>query len=99
MSLLCPVPELFIYFLPKTKSSSSYWKLHRSFYLYLSSSSITNRNRSLKLSNALYTDHVSKLPPRTVEQDPVSLLNERIRRDHSKRDGSSIRPAMESDEA
>ncbi|KAK4798007.1 hypothetical protein SAY86_030333 [Trapa natans] len=101
MSSLCPVPELSTSFLPKTRPSSSFRKLHRSFYLPLGSSSITNRSRSLKISNALYTEHVSlpKLPPRIADQDPISLLNERIRRDHSKRDGSSIRPAMESDEA
>lgn len=67
----------------------------------LGTSSLSNHSRPLKLTNAVYTEHVSlpKLPPRNAERDPISLLNERIRRDHSKRDGSSPRPAMDSDEA
>lgn len=61
---------------------------------------LSNCSRPLKLTNALYTEHVSlpKLAPRTDEQDSISLLNERVRRDHSKRDGSSTHPAMDSDE-
>lgn len=34
-----------------------------------------------------------------LQRDSISLLNERIRRDHSKRDSSSSRPSMDSEEA
>ncbi|KAL2529308.1 DEAD/DEAH box helicase [Forsythia ovata] len=34
-----------------------------------------------------------------LQRDAISLLNERIRREHSKRDSSSSRPAMDSEEA
>lgn len=61
---------------------------------------------SITLTNVLNTDAVyTKLPPRLrnarqeQERDAISLLNERIRREHAKRDHSPLRPAMDSEEA
>ncbi|XP_031380483.1 ATP-dependent DNA helicase At3g02060, chloroplastic [Punica granatum] len=104
MSSLCPIPELSTPFLSKTEPSSSS-KLYRKLLLPRRVPSFCyNPSRPLKLTNALYTENVSlpKPPPRTAseqERDSISLLNERIRRDYSKRDALSIRPVMDSDEA
>lgn len=61
---------------------------------------------SITLTNVLNADAVyTKLPPRLrnarqeQERDAISLLNERIRREHAKRDHSPLRPAMDSEEA
>lgn len=62
---------------------------------------------SITLSKVLNADAVyTKLPPRLrtarqeQERDAISLLNERIRREHAKRDQSHpLRPAMDSEEA
>ncbi|XP_049383332.1 ATP-dependent DNA helicase At3g02060, chloroplastic [Solanum stenotomum] len=61
---------------------------------------------SITLTNVLNADAVyTKLPPRLrnarqeQERDAISLLNERIRREHAKRDHSPLRPAMDSQEA
>ncbi|MCE0480585.1 hypothetical protein HAX54_037585, partial [Datura stramonium] len=65
-----------------------------------SSSSSTTLTKVLN-ADAVYT----KLPPRLrtarqeQERDAISLLNERIRREHAKRDQSPLRPAMDSEEA
>ncbi|WMV17712.1 hypothetical protein MTR67_011097 [Solanum verrucosum] len=61
---------------------------------------------SITLTNVLNADAVyTKLPPRLrnarqeQERDAISLLNERIRREHAKRDHSPLRPAMDSEES
>lgn len=61
---------------------------------------------SITLTNVLNADAVyTKLPPRLrnarqeQDRDAISLLNERIRREHAKRDHSPLRPAMDSEEA
>ncbi|KAL3347095.1 hypothetical protein AABB24_025489 [Solanum stoloniferum] len=61
---------------------------------------------SITLTNVLNADAVyTKLPPRLrnarqeQERDAISLLNERIRREHAKRDHSPLRSAMDSEEA
>ncbi|KAK6798911.1 hypothetical protein RDI58_006614 [Solanum bulbocastanum] len=61
---------------------------------------------SITLINVLNADAVyTKLPPRLrnarqeQERDAISLLNERIRREHAKRDHSPLRPSMDSEEA
>ncbi|XP_060195780.1 ATP-dependent DNA helicase At3g02060, chloroplastic [Lycium barbarum] len=59
---------------------------------------------SITLTKVLNADAVyTKLPPRVrkeQERDAISLLNDRIRREHAKRDHSiPLRPAMDSEEA
>ncbi|KAJ8566864.1 hypothetical protein K7X08_019072 [Anisodus acutangulus] len=65
-----------------------------------------NSSSSINLTKVLNADAVyTKLSPRVQtarqqERDSISLLNDRIRREHSKRDQSiPLRPAMDSEEA
>ncbi|KAL2320413.1 hypothetical protein Fmac_029382 [Flemingia macrophylla] len=98
-SSLLPRPHISTPLISKLHSSPRTWSLF--IFTYPLHHKLKNRNPPLFPINAVYTPNLytpSSRPSKTdLHNDPISLLNERIRREYSKKE--SFRTVMDSEEA